>query len=60
MSNSIPVWWQYLLPPVVSVVAKSLVMKKKAAKMIKLLIEAGSPVNVQDQVGDTPLHDAAL
>ena len=34
-------------------------MVSVVAKMIKLLIEAGSPVNVQDQVGDTPLHDAA-
>ncbi|MXY61902.1 MAG: ankyrin repeat domain-containing protein, partial [Synechococcus sp. SB0665_bin_28] len=29
-------------------------------EVIKLLVEAGSPVNLQDQVGDTPLHDAAL
>ncbi|WP_373276953.1 ankyrin repeat domain-containing protein [Candidatus Synechococcus spongiarum] len=29
-------------------------------EVIKLLVAAGSPVNLQDHVGDTPLHDAAL
>ena len=28
--------------------------------MVTQLIETGSPVNAQDKVGDTPLHDAAL